>query len=156
MHSNHFEQISQIQNFNALNIKRETDSEVKMIAIDQSRKRGTRTGDGTLLSVKMRAIHRVNSTMRSPQRLLHFPTNAAIAILFVIHYPHLSDYIALLCICFTVRPICSNLCFTPQKKLKRLMQIGYPAYSHHDKFPPWWVFVRDDYGGNLSGDKIPP
>ena len=33
---------------------------------------------------------------------------------------------------------------------------GYPAYSHHDKFPPWWVFVRDDYGGNLSGDKIPP
>ena len=41
LHSNHFEQISQIQNFNALNIKRETDSEVKMIAIDQSRKRGT-------------------------------------------------------------------------------------------------------------------
>ena len=33
---------------------------------------------------------------------------------------------------------------------------GYPAYSHHDKFPPWWVFVCDDYGGNLSGDKIPP
>ena len=33
---------------------------------------------------------------------------------------------------------------------------GYPAYSHHDRFPPWWVFVRDDYGGNLSGDKIPP
>ena len=33
---------------------------------------------------------------------------------------------------------------------------GYPAYSHHDKFPPWWVFVRDDNGGNLSGDKIPP
>ena len=27
---------------------------------------------------------------------------------------------------------------------------GYPAHSHHDKFPPWWVFVRDDYGGNLS------
>ena len=35
-------------------------------------------------------------------------------------------------------------------------QFGYPAYSHHDRFPPWWVFVRDDYGGNLSGDKIPP
>ena len=33
---------------------------------------------------------------------------------------------------------------------------GYPAYSHHDRFPPWWVFVRDDNGGNLSGDKIPP
>ena len=33
---------------------------------------------------------------------------------------------------------------------------GYPAYSHHDRFPPWWVFVHDDYGGNLSGDKIPP
>ena len=81
LHSNHFEQISQIQNFNALNIKRETDSEAKMIAIDQSRKRGAWTGDGTLLSVKMRAIHRVNSSMRSPPRLLHFPT---IALLFVI------------------------------------------------------------------------
>ena len=33
---------------------------------------------------------------------------------------------------------------------------GLKAYSHHDRFPPWWVFVRDDYGGNLSGDKIPP
>ena len=33
---------------------------------------------------------------------------------------------------------------------------GLPAYSHHDRFPPWWVFVRDDNGGNLSGDKIPP
>ena len=32
----------------------------------------------------------------------------------------------------------------------------YPANSHHDIFPPWWVFVRDDNGGNLSGDKIPP
>ena len=30
---------------------------------------------------------------------------------------------------------------------------GYPAYSHHDKFPPWWVFVRDDNGGNLSVTK---
>ena len=37
--------------------------------------------DGTLLSVKMRAIHRVNSTMRSPPRLLHFPT---IPLLFAI------------------------------------------------------------------------
>ena len=34
--------------------------------------------------------------------------------------------------------------------------VGLPAYSHHDRFPPWWVFVRDDNGGNLSGDKIPP
>ena len=33
---------------------------------------------------------------------------------------------------------------------------GYPAYSHHDRFPPWWDFVCDDYGGNLSGDKFPP
>ena len=33
---------------------------------------------------------------------------------------------------------------------------GLPAYSHHDRFPPWWVFVRDDNGGNLSGDKKPP
>ena len=33
---------------------------------------------------------------------------------------------------------------------------GYLTYSHHDRFPPWWVFVRDDNGGNLSGDKIPP
>ena len=34
--------------------------------------------------------------------------------------------------------------------------VGYPAYSHHDRFPPWWVFVRDDNGGNLSCEKIPP
>ena len=33
---------------------------------------------------------------------------------------------------------------------------GLPAYSHHDRFPPWWVFVRDDNGWNLPGDKIPP
>ena len=33
---------------------------------------------------------------------------------------------------------------------------GLPAYSHHDRFSPWWVFVRDDNGGNLSSDKIPP
>ena len=33
---------------------------------------------------------------------------------------------------------------------------GLPAYSHHDRFPPWWGFVRDDNDGNLSGDKIPP
>ena len=32
---------------------------------------------------------------------------------------------------------------------------GYPANSPHDIFPPWWVFVHDDNGGNLSGDKIP-
>ena len=30
---------------------------------------------------------------------------------------------------------------------------GLPAYSHHDGFPPWWVFVRDDDGGNLSVTK---
>ena len=34
--------------------------------------------------------------------------------------------------------------------------VGLPAYSHHDRFPPWWVFVCVDNGGNLSGDKIPP
>ena len=33
---------------------------------------------------------------------------------------------------------------------------GLQAYSHHDRFPPLWFFVRDDNGGNLSGDKIPP
>ena len=32
---------------------------------------------------------------------------------------------------------------------------GLQAHSHHDKFPPWWVFVRDDYGGILSRDKFP-
>ena len=31
--------------------------------------------------------------------------------------------------------------------------VGLEAHSHHDKFPPWWVFVRDDYGGNLSVTK---
>ena len=30
---------------------------------------------------------------------------------------------------------------------------GYPAHSHHDKFPLWWDFVRDDDGGNLSVTK---
>ena len=33
---------------------------------------------------------------------------------------------------------------------------GLPAYSHHDRFPRWGVFVRGDNSGNLSGDKIPP
>ena len=49
--------------------------------------------------------------------------------------------------------------FLPKKALfmaKDLQKKGLPAYSHHDRFPPWWVFVRDDNGGNLSGDKIPP
>ena len=41
-------------------------------------------------------------------------------------------------------------------KLRYILKFGLPAYSHHDRFPPWWVFVRDDNGGNLSGDKIPP
>ena len=39
---------------------------------------------------------------------------------------------------------------------ERCTSQGYPANSHHDIFPPWWVFVLDDNGGNLSGDKIPP
>ena len=27
---------------------------------------------------------------------------------------------------------------------------GYPAYSHHDKIPPWWGNVSNDEGGNVS------
>ena len=27
---------------------------------------------------------------------------------------------------------------------------GYPAHSHHDKIPPWWVNVSNDKGGNMS------
>ena len=42
------------------------------------------------------------------------------------------------------------------EQLARHERHGLPAYSHHDRFPPWWGFVRDDNGGNLSGDKIPP
>ena len=30
---------------------------------------------------------------------------------------------------------------------------GYPAYSHHDKIPPWWEYVSYDKGGNLSVSK---
>ena len=30
---------------------------------------------------------------------------------------------------------------------------GYPAYSHHDKIPPWWVIVSDDEGGNVPVSK---
>ena len=30
--------------------------------------------------------------------------------------------------------------------------VGLLAYSHHDRFPPGWGFVRDDNGGNLSGE----
>ena len=30
---------------------------------------------------------------------------------------------------------------------------GYPAYSHHDKFPPWWENVSNDEGGNVSVSK---
>ena len=44
----------------------------------------------------------------------------------------------------------------PPKSFDSEKNFGLPAYSHHDRFPPWWVFVRDDNGGNLSGDKIPP
>ena len=31
--------------------------------------------------------------------------------------------------------------------------MGYPAYSHHDKIPPWWGNVNDDEGGNVSLSK---
>ena len=31
---------------------------------------------------------------------------------------------------------------------------GYPAYSHHDKIPPWWRNVSNDEGGNMSVSKI--
>ena len=27
---------------------------------------------------------------------------------------------------------------------------GLPAYSHHDKIPPWWECVSNDKGGNVS------
>ena len=27
---------------------------------------------------------------------------------------------------------------------------GYPAYSYHNKIPPWWKYVRNDKGGNVS------
>ena len=27
---------------------------------------------------------------------------------------------------------------------------GLPAYSHHDKIPPWWGNVSNDEGGNVS------
>ena len=30
---------------------------------------------------------------------------------------------------------------------------GYPAYSHHDKIPPWWENVSNDEGGNVSVSK---
>ena len=26
---------------------------------------------------------------------------------------------------------------------------GLPANSHHDKNPPWWEFVSNEYGGNM-------
>ena len=26
---------------------------------------------------------------------------------------------------------------------------GLPANSHHDKNPPWWEFVINEYGGNM-------
>ena len=29
---------------------------------------------------------------------------------------------------------------------------GYPAYSHHDKIPPWWENVSNE-GGNVSVSK---
>ena len=30
---------------------------------------------------------------------------------------------------------------------------GLPAYSHHDKIPPWWGNVSNDEGGNVSVSK---
>ena len=30
---------------------------------------------------------------------------------------------------------------------------GYPAYSHHDKIPPWWGNVSNDKGGKMSVTK---
>ena len=27
---------------------------------------------------------------------------------------------------------------------------GLPAYSHNDKIPPWWEYVSNDKGGNVS------
>ena len=30
---------------------------------------------------------------------------------------------------------------------------GYPAYSRHDKIPPWWGNVSNDEGGNVPGSK---
>ena len=30
---------------------------------------------------------------------------------------------------------------------------GYPAYSHHDKIPPWWEIVSNDEGGNVPVSK---
>ena len=30
---------------------------------------------------------------------------------------------------------------------------GYPANSHHDKNPPWWEFVSNEYGGNMPVTK---
>ena len=29
----------------------------------------------------------------------------------------------------------------------------YPANSHHDKNPPWWEFVGNEYGGNMPVTK---
>ena len=28
-----------------------------------------------------------------------------------------------------------------------------PAHSHHDKNPPWWEFVSNEYGGNMPVTK---
>ena len=30
---------------------------------------------------------------------------------------------------------------------------GYPAHSHHDKIPSWWVNVSNDKGGKMSVTK---
>ena len=30
---------------------------------------------------------------------------------------------------------------------------GLPANSHHDKNPPWWEFVSNEYGGNMPVTK---
>ena len=31
---------------------------------------------------------------------------------------------------------------------------GYPAYSHHDKIPPWWENVRNDGPNTIHYDEL--
>ena len=33
---------------------------------------------------------------------------------------------------------------------------GLPAYSHHNKIPPWWGNVSNDKGLNVSVSNFPP
>ena len=54
-----------------------------------------------------------------------------------------------------VRCRCSKLCFLQLKWIcyHHHHHRGYPAYSHHDKVPPWWGNVSNDEGGNVSVSK---